>query len=86
MKQDITIWNCACSYVTASMTWDVSFTLIIREFKKLRRQSQGKRHIKTELSVKLSLLPLFLVHPVVQNRRSVLSLAWHVWFSCKGKE
>ena len=32
MKQDITIWNCACSYVTASMTSDVSFKLIIREF------------------------------------------------------
>ena len=57
-----------------------------REFKKLRRQLQGKRHIKIELCVKLSLLRLFHVDHVVQNRRSALSLAWHEWFSCKGKE
>ena len=31
----------------------------IREFKKLRRQLHGKRHIKIELCVKLSLLRLF---------------------------
>ena len=58
----------------------------IREFKKLRRQLQGKRHIKIELCVKLSLLRLFHVDHVVHNRRSALSLAWHEWFSCKGKE
>ena len=58
----------------------------IREFKKLRRQLQRKRHIKIELWVKLSLLWLFDVDHVVQNRRSALSLAWHDWFSCKGKE
>ena len=51
-----------------------------REFKKLRRQVQGKRHIKIELCAKLSLLRLFHVHHVVQNRRSALSLAWHEWF------
>ena len=59
---------------------------IIRELKKLRRQLQGKRLIKTELCVKLSLLRLFHVDHVVQNRRSALSLACHEWFSCKGKE
>ena len=57
-----------------------------RELKKLRRQLQGKRLIKIELCVKLSLLRLFHVDHVVQNRRSALSRAWHEWFSCKGKE
>ena len=33
-----------------------------------------------------TVLPLFHVSHVVQNRRSVLSLAWHEWFSCKGRE
>ena len=47
----------------------------LREFKKLRRQLQGKRHIKIELCVKLSLLRLFHVYRVVQNRRSALSLS-----------
>ena len=60
--------------------------LDIRELKKLRRQLQGQRLIKIELCVKLSLLRLFHVDHVVQNRRSALSLAWHEWFSCKGKE
>ena len=58
----------------------------IREFKKLRRQLQRKRHNKIELCVKLSLLRLFHVDHVVQNRRIALSLAWYEWFSCKGKE
>ena len=58
----------------------------IRELKKLRRQLQGKRLIKIELCVKLSLLRLVHVDHVVQNRRSALSLAWHEWFSCRGKE
>ena len=57
-----------------------------REFKKLRRQLQRKRHIKIELCAKLSLLRLFHVDHVVQNGRSALSLAWHEWFSCKGEE
>ena len=57
-----------------------------REFKRLRRQLRRKRHIKIELCVKLSLLRLFHVHHVLQNTRSALSLAWHEWFSCKGKE
>ena len=51
---------------------------VIREFKKLRRQLQGKRHIKIELCVKLSLLLLFHVYHLVQNRWSALSLAWHL--------
>ena len=58
----------------------------MREFKKLRRQLQGKRQIKIELCVKLSLLRLFHVDHVVQNRWSPLLLAWHECFSCKGKE
>ena len=58
----------------------------IRDLKKLRRQLQGQRLIKIELCVKLSLLRLFHVDDVVQNTRSALSLAWHKWFSCKGKE
>jgi len=57
-----------------------------RELKKLRRQLQGKRLIKIELCVKSSLLRLFHVDHVAQNRRSALSRAWHEWFSCKGKE
>ena len=57
-----------------------------RKFKNLRPQLQRKRHIQIELCVKLSLLRLFHVGHVVQNRRSALSLAWHEWLSCKGKE
>ena len=56
------------------------------EFKKLRRQLQRNCDIKIELCVKLSLLRLFHVDHVVQNRRSALSLAWYEWFSCKGKD
>ena len=58
----------------------------IREHKKLRRQLQGKRLNKIEFCLKLSLLRLFHVDHVVQNRLSALSRAWHEWFSCKGKE
>jgi len=53
---------------------------------KLRRQLQRKRHIKIERCVKSSLLRLFHVVPVVQNRRIALSLAWYEWFSCKSTE
>ena len=63
-----------------------SFCRHIRAFKKLRRQLPRKRHIKIELCVKLSLLRLFHVHRVVENRRIALSLAWHEWLSRKGKE
>ena len=57
-----------------------------KEFKKVRLLLRPKRHIKIELCVKLSVLRWFLVGNVVQNRRSALSLAWHGWVSCKGKE
>ena len=57
-----------------------------REFKKLRRQLKRKRDLKIELCVKLSLLRLFHVGQLVQNRPSALLLAWQEWFSCKGKE
>ena len=60
--------------------------LVIREFKTLWWQLRRKRHMKIELCVKLSLLQLFGVDHVVQNRQSALSLAWHKWFSFKGKE
>ena len=46
-----------------------------REFKKLRRLLQRKRHIKIELCVTLSVKRLFQVGHVVQTRRSVVSLA-----------
>ena len=57
-----------------------------REFKKLRRLLQRERHIKIELCVGLSVKRLFQVGHVVQTRRIVLSLAWHEYFSCKGRE
>ena len=60
--------------------------IMIRELKKLRRQLQGNVSLQLNFGVELSLLRLFHVHHVVQNRRSALSLAWHEWFSCKGKE
>ena len=53
---------------------------VMREFKKLRRQLQQKRRIKIELSDKLSVLRLFHVVHVVQNRRTSLSLAWDECF------
>ena len=40
----------------------------------------------TLLCVRLSDLRSFHVGHVAQNRRKVLSLAWHEWFSCKGRE
>ena len=56
-----------------------------REFKKLRRLLQRERHIKLELCVRLSILRLFHVDHVVQNRRTALSLAWYEWFHVKAK-
>ena len=41
-----------------------------REFKKLRRLRQRKRHIKIELCVMLNVLRLFHVCHVIRNRRS----------------
>ena len=40
-----------------------------------------KCHLKVELCIWLSVLRLFYVHHVVQNRRSSLSLASHEWLS-----
>ena len=57
-----------------------------REFKKLQRLLQRKRHFKIELYLGLSVLRLFYVRNVVQSKRTVLSLAWHEWFSYKGRE
>ena len=78
------------SALVAFSCWVFDTLVIInREFKKLRRLLQRKRHIKVELCIRLSILRLFHVHDVdhvVQNRRTALSLAWHEWFSCKGKE
>ena len=62
------------------------YKTVVSHLKKLRRELQRKRRIKIELCVKLSLLRLFHVDHVVQNRRTALSLAWYEWFSCKGKE
>ena len=62
---------------------------LIREFKEPRRQLQLKRRIKIELCIKLSLWRLgsmLITLQLVQNRRTALSLTWHEWFSCKGKE
>ena len=76
-------------YFQLTFSLPLLLKLPIRELKKLRRQLQGKRHNNIELCVKLSLLRLFHVDHVVQNRRSALSRAWHEcheWFSCKGKE
>ena len=44
---------------------------------------QRKHHFKIELNSRLSVLQLCHVSHVVRNRPSVLSLAWHEWFSCK---
>ena len=59
----------AAKETTNHWTTSRSFSMVVtREFKKLRRQLQGKRHIKIVLCVKLSLLRLFHVDHVVQNR------------------
>ena len=57
-----------------------------RELKKLRRQLQGKRLIKTELCVMLSLLRLFHVDHIVQNRRVLFRLLATNGFRVKAKE
>ena len=57
-----------------------------KEFKKLRRELQRKRQVTIELCVRLSVLRLFHLGHVVQNRPSALLVAWHEWFSRKGKD
>ena len=42
--------------------------------------------LKENFYVRLSVTRLFQVGHVVQNTPSALSLAWHEWFSSKGKE
>ena len=73
------MWLTSCQDV-------VRWSSVSSDFKKLRRQLQRKRHIKIELCVKFIVLRLFHVGRVVQNRRGALSLAWHEWFSSKGRE
>ena len=62
------------------------FNPYIKEFKRLRRLLQQERHIKVELWVRLGTLRLFHVGHVSQNRPNAVSLAWHEWFSCQGRE
>ena len=45
---------------------------------------QRKHDFKIELNGRLSVLRPYQVSHVVRNRPSVLLLAWHEWFSCKG--
>ena len=58
----------------------------VREFKKLQWLLQRECHIKIELCVGLSVMRLFQIGDIVQMKRSVLLLAWHQKFSCKGRE
>ena len=59
----------------------------IREFTKEATTGTATKTSHWSSCVKLSVLRLFHVGHVEQNRRSALSaLAWHEWFSCKGKE
>ena len=60
------LWRRRCSRVV-----DIKLP-INREFKKLRRLLQRKRQIKIELCAGLSVLLLFHVGHVVQNRQSTL--------------
>ena len=46
----------------------------------------AKSHAKMDLCVSFGVLRLFRVGPIVQSKRSALSLAWNEWFSCEGKE
>ena len=57
------IWNFSSRIQLAALTRELpsACPCIIREFKKLRRQLQRKRHIKIELCVKLS--PAFAIIP-----------------------
>ena len=64
----------------------ISVEGVTRELKKLRQLVQRKRHIKIELCVRLRVLRFFHVGHVVQNRQSLLPLAEHKWFCCKGRE
>ena len=69
---------------SSSLTWLLSdkWSQENKEFKKLRRLLQRKRHIE----VRWSVLRLSHVGHVVRNSRSALPLASHESLSCKGKE
>jgi len=85
----IPIWSRCKEWTKCPFAWPERMVITRRQRTKdllLRRKLQRKRHIKIELCVMLSLTRLFHVGYVVQIRRSALSLAWHEWFSCKGKE
>ena len=71
---------------TAMVSKQSELTVDNREFKKLRRLLQRKRHFKVELWVRLTFLRLFQVGHFVTNKRGARSFAWHEWFSCKGKD
>ena len=60
----------------------LSSAIELLEFKKIQR----KRHIKIEVCVKSSVLRLFHVGYVVQNKQCALSVSWHEWFSYERKE
>ena len=65
----------------------ITMLYVKREFKKLRRLLQRKRHIEIELCVRFSVLRLFHIQGyVARNRRSVHSFAWHEWVSCNRRE
>ena len=55
-------------------------------FAKLWRLLQRKSHFKIKVRRRWNVLRLIQVGHAVQNKRSVLSLAWHEWFSCKDNE
>ena len=76
MKLKICLLALASSTVTAQQVISSRWLDENRKFKKLRRQLQ-----RIDLCVKLSLLRLFHVGHVVQNRRSALSLTLHESFS-----
>ena len=82
---------CTCSILFLGEAYcdfgqEINYVGRNKEFKKLRWRLQRKRHIAIGLCVWLSVLLLFQIGHVVQNKRRVLSRAWHEWFSCKGKE
>ena len=76
---DVNISYICCAAVTVSHYSPLSG----REFKKLRRQLQRKRHFKIELFLRLNAFRFFQFDHVVQNRRRTLFLVWNKWFSCK---
>ena len=54
--------------------------------KRVTTAAATKASYVNKLCVRLTVVRLFQVCYVVQTKRSVLSLAWDEWFSCKGRE